>query len=186
MSTNMDNADRALCAESEQQKQAPARSLRDAKRDEAKPQLPGATPACGSNAAANANRSRDKFDPAAFMAQLRAMLKTADIATLSRADADAADFVAQLKLLADRGCDSVGAEVHMPRAEHYVSPAGVRMLRMRQLVDRTKLSRATLYVLIATDPTFPKKIRLTARTIGFYEHEVEAWLASRAQTRAAA
>lgn len=61
-----------------------------------------------------------------------------------------------------------------------------RILRMKQLIERTGLSRATLYVLMAKDPTFASKIQLTTRTIGFYEHEVEAWLASRAQTRAAA
>jgi len=62
----------------------------------------------------------------------------------------------------------------------------LRILRMKQLIERTALSRATLYSLLSKDPTFPSKIQLTVRTIGFYEHEVEAWLASRAQMRAAA
>ncbi|WP_420993616.1 helix-turn-helix transcriptional regulator [Cupriavidus sp. 30B13] len=61
----------------------------------------------------------------------------------------------------------------------------LRILRMAQLIERTGLSRATLYVLMAKDPTFPPKILLTARCVGFYEHEVEAWLASRAQRAAA-
>ena len=62
---------------------------------------------------------------------------------------------------------------------------GARILRMKQLIKRTGLSRATLYVLIATEPTFARKIQLSARTIGFYEHEVDAWIASRAQMQVA-
>ncbi|SAL64832.1 helix-turn-helix transcriptional regulator [Caballeronia telluris] len=61
-----------------------------------------------------------------------------------------------------------------------------RIFRMKDLVECTGLSRATIYTLMSTDPTFARKIRLTARTIGFYAHEVEAWLASRAQMRDAA
>lgn len=59
----------------------------------------------------------------------------------------------------------------------------MRILRIRQLVDRTNLSRATLYVLMANDPTFPKKIKLTARSVGFLESEVDAWIAARAALR---
>lgn len=56
----------------------------------------------------------------------------------------------------------------------------LRVLRMKQLVERTGLSRATLYTLIATDPTFAKKIMLSARSIGYLESEVEAWIMARA------
>ncbi|WP_081078104.1 helix-turn-helix transcriptional regulator [Burkholderia territorii] len=61
----------------------------------------------------------------------------------------------------------------------------LRILRIKQLVERTNLSRATLYVLMASDPTFPKKIKLTARSIGFLESEVQAWIEARAQLRGA-
>lgn len=61
----------------------------------------------------------------------------------------------------------------------------LRILRMKQLIDRTSLSRATLYVLMASDPTFPKKIQLTARSIGFLESEVDEWINARAQLRGA-
>ena len=57
------------------------------------------------------------------------------------------------------------------------------ILRIKQLIERTNLSRATLYVLMAKDPTFPKKIQLTARSIGFLETEVDAWIQARAQLR---
>lgn len=62
----------------------------------------------------------------------------------------------------------------------------LRILRIKQLVERTQLSRATLYTLMSTDPTFPQKIKMTARTVGFLESEVDAWIAARAQSRLAA
>ena len=61
----------------------------------------------------------------------------------------------------------------------------LRILRMKQLIERTNLSRATCYALMASDPTFPRKIKLTARSIGFLESEVDAWIAARAEARAA-
>lgn len=71
------------------------------------------------------------------------------------------------------------------QAAHQLDQA-LRILRMKQLIERTNLSRATLCVLMATDPTFPKKLKLTARSIGFLESEVNAWIEARAQLRAAA
>jgi predicted DNA-binding transcriptional regulator AlpA len=59
----------------------------------------------------------------------------------------------------------------------------VRILRVSDLVDRLNVSRASVYVLMATDPTFPKKLKLTARSIGFLESEVNAWIEARAQLR---
>lgn len=59
----------------------------------------------------------------------------------------------------------------------------LRILRMKQLIERTGLSRATLYNLMSTDPTFPRKISLSARTIGFLESDVDAWIAARAGSR---
>ncbi|MGG2042573.1 helix-turn-helix transcriptional regulator [Burkholderia gladioli] len=61
----------------------------------------------------------------------------------------------------------------------------LRVLRIKQLIERTNLSRATLYGLMSNDPTFPRKIKLTARSIGFLESEVDAWIHSRAQLRGA-
>jgi predicted DNA-binding transcriptional regulator AlpA len=57
----------------------------------------------------------------------------------------------------------------------------LRILRVKQLVERTGLSRATLYVLMSTDPTFPRKIKLTVRAVGWLESEVDGWIVSRAQ-----
>jgi predicted DNA-binding transcriptional regulator AlpA len=57
----------------------------------------------------------------------------------------------------------------------------MRILRMKQLIERTGLGRSTLYGLIQSDPTFPRKIKLTARAIGFDSASVEAWLMLRVQ-----
>lgn len=70
-----------------------------------------------------------------------------------------------------------------------ITPAidkALHILRMKQLIERTRLSRATLYVLMAGDPSFPRKIKLTVRTVGWLESEVDAWIASRANSRVAA
>jgi len=86
----------------------------------------------------------------------------------------------------------LGAVDRQPVPSHHSSPVDassisrqpgkVYVLRMKQLLERTKLSRATLYVLMATDPTFPRKIKLTARSVGWLESEVEAWIMSRAES----
>ncbi|WP_423380281.1 helix-turn-helix transcriptional regulator [Burkholderia sp. LMG 32019] len=78
-----------------------------------------------------------------------------------------------------------GASCEANPIAHPIGTA-LRILRMRQLIERTRLSRATLYVLMASDPTFPRKIKLTARTVGWLESEVDAWIASRAESRVAA
>lgn len=61
--------------------------------------------------------------------------------------------------------------------------AALKVLRLKQVIDRTGLSRATHYVLMSTDPTHPKKIQLTKRSIGFLESEVDAWIEARAAAR---
>ncbi len=58
-------------------------------------------------------------------------------------------------------------------------PPGARVLRIKEVVERTGLSRSTVYVLMKSDPTFPKKVGLSARTTGVIEHQLDAWIASR-------
>ncbi|AIV49376.1 helix-turn-helix transcriptional regulator [Burkholderia pseudomallei] len=58
-------------------------------------------------------------------------------------------------------------------------PVGARVLRIKEVVERTGLSRSTIYVLMKSDPTFPKKVGLSARTTGVIEHQLDAWIASR-------
>ncbi|CAJ0805099.1 helix-turn-helix transcriptional regulator [Ralstonia thomasii] len=59
-------------------------------------------------------------------------------------------------------------------------PSGARVLRIKAVIERIGLSRSTVYTLMASDPTFPKKVRLSARTTGIIEVELDAWIASRA------
>jgi prophage regulatory protein len=56
--------------------------------------------------------------------------------------------------------------------------------RMKAVLELTGLSRATIYNKINPackhyDSNFPKPIKLGERSIGFYAHEVQAWIESR-------
>jgi predicted DNA-binding transcriptional regulator AlpA len=118
-------------------------------------------------------------DAAVFLTRLK------DLANAQGVSPNTAAFVAQIKAAGSAG--DVSAATPPSLAGATISVSGqVRILRVKDLVTRIGISRASLYVLIASDPTFARKIHLTARTIGFYEHEVESWLASRAQARVAA
>ncbi|MFM0488281.1 helix-turn-helix transcriptional regulator [Paraburkholderia graminis] len=65
-------------------------------------------------------------------------------------------------------------------------PRGARVLRIKDVIDRTGLSRSTLYALMKSDPTFPKKVSLSVRTTGVIEQQLDAWIAMRASLRAVA
>ena len=49
------------------------------------------------------------------------------------------------------------------------------ILRLPAVKIRTGLSRSTIYLRIADD-AFPKPIALAARSIGWVESEIEAWI----------
>jgi prophage regulatory protein len=65
--------------------------------------------------------------------------------------------------------------------------AGICVLRLASVIQRTGLSRTTLYNLMDSksryfDPTFPQRIRLTGRSggaIGFLEHEINKWISAK-------
>ncbi len=57
------------------------------------------------------------------------------------------------------------------------------ILRLPQTIEKTKLSRSTIY-LLESRGEFPKKIKLSPRTMGFLESEVDQWLADKAANRA--
>ena len=50
-----------------------------------------------------------------------------------------------------------------------------RILRLKAVLDRTGLSRSTLYRKIERG-TFPKQVRISERCIGWREADVERWL----------
>jgi prophage regulatory protein len=54
----------------------------------------------------------------------------------------------------------------------------VRLLRVRQVCDRTGLSRSTVYELVAKG-VFPRPVRISARTVGWLEVEIEDFIRSR-------
>lgn len=65
-----------------------------------------------------------------------------------------------------------------------------RILRIKQVIDRTGLSRSTIYDRINSkspryDPSFPKPIKLNANAssntgaVGWLESDIEAWIEQR-------
>lgn len=57
------------------------------------------------------------------------------------------------------------------------------IIRLKELVALTGLSRSTIYdkqnpKSPRFDPSFPKKIHLGARAVGWFQEEIEVWLNS--------
>lgn len=52
------------------------------------------------------------------------------------------------------------------------------ILRLRDVKERTGLSRSTIYELMATGE-FPKQVQLTLRSVGWSEDEVHDWILAR-------
>lgn len=57
------------------------------------------------------------------------------------------------------------------------------VLRLKEVVSLTGLSRSTIYdkqnpKSPRFDPTFPQKVYLGARAVGWFQKEIEAWLDS--------
>lgn len=50
-----------------------------------------------------------------------------------------------------------------------------RILRLRSVLERTGLSRSTLYRKVS-DGAFPKPVQISARCVGWRESAVIAWL----------
>lgn len=64
------------------------------------------------------------------------------------------------------------------------SPKGPMILRLKQVMERTGLSRSTIYDRMNPnsprhDPSFPKQFRLGGEAVGWIEAEVDAWVQSR-------
>ena len=51
-----------------------------------------------------------------------------------------------------------------------------RIIRLSEVLNRTDLTPSTWYRVQAVDPTAPKPIKLTSRTIGFLEAEIDAFI----------
>ncbi|MBV9841107.1 MAG: AlpA family transcriptional regulator [Sphingomonadaceae bacterium] len=61
-------------------------------------------------------------------------------------------------------------------SSHVSVTAYERILRMREVQHRTGLSRTTIYRRMGAG-TFPSNIPLGANSCGWYESEIESWIA---------
>jgi len=78
--------------------------------------------------------------------------------------------------------------MNMPINTPITNQPTYKMLRMKQLIEYTGLSRSTLYDIMDVkskryDPTFPRAIKLTEATVCWLESEVNAWLESKINNR---
>jgi len=65
------------------------------------------------------------------------------------------------------------------------APSSLQILRIRGVVAKFQISRSQLYLLLKQEG-FPKPIPLGgSRAVGFFEHELDAWLKAQAAKRAA-
>lgn len=60
--------------------------------------------------------------------------------------------------------------------------AQIHMLRMPEVIQRTGLSRSTIYALMADDK-FPRQIKVSKNTAAWLEHEIEDYLIARIAER---
>lgn len=58
-----------------------------------------------------------------------------------------------------------------------------RIVRLRTVLDRTGLSRTTVYRKIA-EGTFPAQVRISVHGAGWYESAIDRWIADPAGYRA--
>ncbi len=56
-----------------------------------------------------------------------------------------------------------------------------KILRLPQVMERTGLSRSMIYFLISIGE-FPKQVKLTLRTVGWLESQIDGWIESRITT----
>lgn len=69
-------------------------------------------------------------------------------------------------------------EPQQDNADVISHPKSSRILRLNEVKRRTGLSRSSIYAFMKAG-TFPQHISLGARSVGWYEHEVDAWVVSR-------
>lgn len=60
----------------------------------------------------------------------------------------------------------------------------LKILRRKQLLVKLSIANTTLYDWLDErssryDPTFPKRIHLSSHSVGWLEHEIDAWIEAR-------
>ena len=58
----------------------------------------------------------------------------------------------------------------------------MRLIRLKEVIDSTGLSRSTLYKYIS-EGTFPKPVSLGDRCVGWVDSEVQDWILARIEER---
>ncbi|EZO41503.1 hypothetical protein AJ60_04072 [Pseudomonas aeruginosa 3573] len=58
----------------------------------------------------------------------------------------------------------------------------MRIIRLKEVIDSTGLARSTIYKYVA-EGTFPKKVSLGDRCVGWVESEVHDWILARIEVR---
>ncbi len=57
------------------------------------------------------------------------------------------------------------------------------IIRLKATIQKTGLSKSTIYALLSENK-FPKRVQLSARSIGFLEAEIDSWIAEKLSDRA--
>jgi len=64
------------------------------------------------------------------------------------------------------------------------SATPIRILRLGQVLNLTGLGKTKIYELQA-EGDFPMRVKITSHSVGWVEHEVQAWLARRIEASSA-
>ncbi|ARD39373.1 AlpA family transcriptional regulator [Edwardsiella ictaluri] len=64
----------------------------------------------------------------------------------------------------------------------------IKILRMNDVIQKTGLARSTIYDRLnhkspRYDDSFPKPIKIGLSAVGWLEHEINAWILDKANTR---
>lgn len=58
-----------------------------------------------------------------------------------------------------------------------------KILRLKSVLDFTGLSRSTIYAMLKAG-NFPQSVKLGERSVGWYEADIQGWIASRQVSKA--
>jgi prophage regulatory protein len=74
-------------------------------------------------------------------------------------------------------------EIHVTQ-ETSIESGATRFLRLKQVVEKTGLSRSTVYLYL-NQGRFPKPVHVSERLVAWVESEVDAWMKERIAARKA-
>lgn len=69
----------------------------------------------------------------------------------------------------------------MTEIPNAVPTNNLNILRLRNVISRTGLSRSSIYELIAKEK-FPRPVNLEVRAVGWVESEIASWIAERIES----